>query len=155
MAGTVFYDLQSIFPDADDEVLLDISRAVASGTLSRLDAIDQLREMEVIEEVQKGHDEANESTVECVIYVTHIGGIRKVRDDCRRLKYLMDALKIRYNEVDIAENKWLRSKLQRDSGQDTLPLVFVGERFLGTYDNLAEWNDDGVLMQKLKELGYT
>ena len=36
-----------------------------------------------------------EAASECVIYVTYVGGIRKVRDDCRRLKHLFDALKIR------------------------------------------------------------
>ena len=131
---------------------MDIAMSIQRGEVTRQEVVDSLTEMQVIEAVQQESEKVAE--VECTIYVTHVGGIRKVRDDCRRLKYLFDALKIRYNEIDIAENKWLRAKITKASGEDSLPLVFVKETFVGTYDHLERWNDDGVLRAKLEEKGY-
>jgi len=99
-------------------------------------------------------DDEEEDGAALTVYITHVGAIRKVKDDCRRLQFLLNALHIRHHEVDIAENRWLRQKILQASGQDSLPLVFVADEFVGTYETLAEWNDEGVLLDRLRAKGY-
>eukprot|EP01012_Entosiphon_sulcatum_P033026 TRINITY_DN41875_c0_g1_i1.p1 TRINITY_DN41875_c0_g1~~TRINITY_DN41875_c0_g1_i1.p1 ORF type:complete len:179 (+),score=53.40 TRINITY_DN41875_c0_g1_i1:51-539(+) len=148
---STFDDLAALFPEMDEVMLLDMAKSVMSGTCTRREVVDMLYEIRTTQEV---HTATAIPIKECTIYVTYVGGIRKVRDDCRRLKQLFDTLKIKYNEIDVAENRWLRSKIATASGMDTLPLVFIEEDYVGMYDDLEQLNDEGLLMEKLRSLGY-
>eukprot|EP00999_Lentomonas_sp_LEN2_P002181 NODE_344_length_1608_cov_104.439568_g312_i0.p1 GENE.NODE_344_length_1608_cov_104.439568_g312_i0~~NODE_344_length_1608_cov_104.439568_g312_i0.p1 ORF type:complete len:309 (-),score=35.69 NODE_344_length_1608_cov_104.439568_g312_i0:491-1417(-) len=154
--ATVLKYFREKFQDIDEPVLQDIVASITSGGISALEAEELLSEMYVIRDVQAEAAKAIETAggQELTVYTSHINAIRKQGDDIRRLLHLLNALHIRFNEVDIAENRWLLGRLRQLSGINTLPMVFVDQTFVGTFDTLNEWNEDGILMDRLREFGY-
>jgi glutaredoxin 3 len=64
---------------------------------------------------------------------------------CVRAKALLDRKGVAYEEVDVEERDDLRLWLAEASGQLTVPQVFVGERSLGGYAELAALEREGRL----------
>eukprot|EP00759_Apiculatamorpha_spiralis_P012106 PhF_6_TR19189/c0_g1_i2/m.28218 len=88
------------------------------------------------------------------VYTTTAGAVRKTADDCRRLLALFDALRIKYENV-IVDTPEMRSMVEAMSQSKLLPQCFVGETFVGNYDDIMLENEDGTLSDKLRKSGYS
>eukprot|EP00760_Papus_ankaliazontas_P030801 PhM_4_TR5027/c0_g1_i1/m.105944 len=88
------------------------------------------------------------------LYTSPSSAVRKTADDCRRLLALFDALRITYENISV-EDSDMKSAIESMSSCPLLPQVFVGEAFVGTYDDVALHNEDGVLKDKLRAAGYS
>lgn len=56
---------------------------------------------------------------------------------CMMARRLLDAKGVRYEEISVDGDAGMRRKMQEVSGRHTVPQVFIGERHVGGYDELA------------------
>ncbi|KEG07419.1 hypothetical protein DQ04_09871020 [Trypanosoma grayi] len=96
------------------------------------------------------------------LFTTTMTGDRRVRDHCRQIETLLYLKRIQYETVNVADDalkqRSLREMYAASSGRTgapPTPALFVGDHFLGNYEMLQEMEDDGVLMEKMRQLGYS
>eukprot|EP00756_Hemistasia_phaeocysticola_P062965 Hpha_TRINITY_DN6441_c0_g1::TRINITY_DN6441_c0_g1_i1::g.272::m.272 len=150
------------FPTIEPVVIETYVEVVVAGQVTKEVAAQKLREQAVEQAVEEydaqGEDEDEEGGLPIMLYTTSQTADRLVRTKCRRLRDTLFALRIKHEEFDLAQNKWIRDKLTAKAGVDTLPLLFVGTgpdgKFAGTYDSLQEVTDEGRIFDHLEELGY-
>lgn len=64
---------------------------------------------------------------------------------CVRAKSLFKRLGLPYQEIDLAADHALRERLTAEHNWRTVPMIFVGERFIGGFDDLNELHRAGQL----------
>ncbi len=69
---------------------------------------------------------------------------------CARAKNLLKSKGIAYQEVNITADSKKREELEEKTGWMTVPMIFIGEEFIGGADNLQTLAASGELEQKLK-----
>ncbi len=69
---------------------------------------------------------------------------------CIKAKQLLKSKGISFDEVDVTHNQELRDKLESETGWMTVPMIFIGDKFIGGYDNLAQIDNEGKLSDLLK-----
>ncbi|MBD3330522.1 glutaredoxin [Candidatus Peregrinibacteria bacterium] len=69
---------------------------------------------------------------------------------CKKLKRLLDELKIEYKDHDITATPDKIEELHEKSGMMTVPQVFVGEKCLGGYSDVEKLHQEGKLMDEIK-----
>lgn len=72
------------------------------------------------------------------------------KDGCRYCdlaKSLLDRVGIAYDSEDISNKPSVQEKLINDTGQRTVPYIFVKDQFIGGYSDLADMNNDGRLLK--------
>jgi len=66
---------------------------------------------------------------------------------CIKVKHLLDSLDISYTEVDVIAHPSEREQASaRAGGWNTVPMIFVGDTFLGGCDDIYRLHDRGELM---------
>jgi hypothetical protein len=88
------------------------------------------------------------------LYMTSVQAVRKTADDCRRLAALFDALGAVYETV-LVDTAEMRQFVETLTSRTQIPLLCVGEACLGTYDEVMDFVEDGVLPQRLRDVGYS
>ena len=68
---------------------------------------------------------------------------------CVRAKSLLDRKKVRYQEQDVTLDYEGRARISSTTGHRTFPQIFIGEEFVGGYDELAALERAGILDEKL------
>lgn len=66
---------------------------------------------------------------------------------CIMAKSLLDRLGISYQEVEISNNADLQQKLLSQTGQNTVPYIFIKQQFIGGYSDLVEASNSGKLLE--------
>ncbi len=74
-----------------------------------------------------------------VIYVTPICPF------CVQARRLLDKKGVEYTVIDVAGDGTLWDEMSRRSGRATVPQVFIGERHIGGFDDMAALDVDGEL----------
>ncbi len=69
---------------------------------------------------------------------------------CTRAKNLFKQKNIAFKEVDITNDTEAREKIEIKTGWMTVPMIFIGDEFIGGSDELYELNASGKLDAKLK-----
>jgi glutaredoxin 3 len=64
---------------------------------------------------------------------------------CVRAKALLTRKGVAFEEIPVEDREELRTWLMEATGQRTVPQVFVGERSLGGYTDVAALDADGTL----------
>ena len=70
---------------------------------------------------------------------------------CMMARRLLDAKGVDYKEIAVDSDAAQRREMQRICGRYTVPQVFIGERHVGGYDDLAAAEQAGELDSWLKE----
>jgi glutaredoxin 3 len=70
---------------------------------------------------------------------------------CMRAKALLTSLSVAYEEVDLSENTELRDEVQKKFGWMTVPMIVVGDEFLGGFDDISKLHAEGKLLPKIAE----
>ena len=100
------------------------------------------------------------SDSEVLLYSTSMTSIQQVRDHTRLLKNLLYIRRIRYSELDLADNNFLQRRLASLCGMKggaselKLPVLFVGEKPVGGYEYIQDLEDRDMFMGRLRELGF-
>lgn len=69
---------------------------------------------------------------------------------CARAKRLLEEKNIAYEEIDLTDDSQKREELTLKFNWMTVPMIFIGDEFIGGADRLAALNDSGELDQKLQ-----
>lgn len=66
---------------------------------------------------------------------------------CTAAKRLLAQRQLSYDEVDLSHNQALRQQLSAaNGGYRTVPMIFIGEAFVGGYQELASLDREGRLL---------
>jgi len=68
---------------------------------------------------------------------------------CVRAKSLLDRKKVGYDELDVTTDYEGRARVSKSTGHRTFPQIFIGEEFVGGYDELSALERAGKLDAKL------
>lgn len=69
---------------------------------------------------------------------------------CEKAKNLFRQKGIAFDEVDLTNDDSKREEIQEKTGHMTVPVIFIGEEFIGGCDDLYALENDGKLDSKLK-----
>jgi glutaredoxin 3 len=69
---------------------------------------------------------------------------------CSRAKDLLTRKKISFQEVDLTHDDKKREEISEKTGCMTVPLIFIGDEFIGGSDDLHALDKTGELDRKLK-----
>lgn len=83
------------------------------------------------------------STPEIVLYTTGMCPY------CIRARNLLDKKGVTYTEFRIDEQPELRSEMESRSSRTSVPQIFIGERHVGGFDDMAELDVLGELDELL------
>ena len=68
---------------------------------------------------------------------------------CTKAKFLFKALGVEYEVVNFDEDPEKREEMFEKYSWRTVPMIFIGDDFIGGYDDLARLRDEGRLEEKL------
>lgn len=68
---------------------------------------------------------------------------------CTRAKNLLKSKNIEFKEVDLTNDEKQRESLREQTGWMTVPMIFIGDEFIGGADDLFELDNDGQLEAKV------
>ena len=64
---------------------------------------------------------------------------------CVRAKTLLKSKNINFKEIDVSDDIESLQKMMKLSGLRTVPQIFINDKSIGGYDELAQLNADGEL----------
>jgi len=71
---------------------------------------------------------------------------------CTQAKRLLSELKLAFDDISLDGKDELREKLSRENGgYRTVPMIFIGEEFIGGFSDLANLHRTGALMTKVQD----
>ena len=69
---------------------------------------------------------------------------------CVQAKRLLEQLKLPFEDIDLSRDHDLRMKLSAENGGwRTVPMIFIGEEFVGGFQELSTIHRNGELMKKV------
>lgn len=68
---------------------------------------------------------------------------------CVRAKQLLSALHVPFTEIDVENDPVKREELTEKYNWKTVPMIIVGDEFIGGYDDMAKLHAEGKLMDKI------
>eukprot|EP00756_Hemistasia_phaeocysticola_P034318 Hpha_TRINITY_DN16515_c2_g1::TRINITY_DN16515_c2_g1_i1::g.133882::m.133882 len=164
-------ELMSLFGDATREELDRVIQEWESGVLSQEGARLELQKSARLRAQRRFEEQEDGGSTEgrpVLIYYTSQTGDRKVRDDCRRVRMLFDALSVPHLDVDVTAggshhmSKAVLTRASKANGGKKMqfPVVFVGTGkdavYAGTFDSLSELvaSEKEPLYIHIEKLGY-
>jgi len=69
---------------------------------------------------------------------------------CRRAKDLLTSLSVPFQEINLENNVALREELIQKYNWTTVPMIFIGEEFIGGSDDLHDLYRQGKLLDLLQ-----
>lgn len=70
---------------------------------------------------------------------------------CMMAKRLLERKGVAYEEILVDQNTQLRMEVMRKTGHRTVPQIFVGETFVGGFDELSALERAGRLDEMLRD----
>ncbi len=71
---------------------------------------------------------------------------------CIRARFLLDSKQVSYTDIGVDAKPELRREMMEKSGRRTVPQIWIGERHVGGYDDLARLEQRGELDDLLKQV---
>lgn len=68
---------------------------------------------------------------------------------CTAAKRLLDRLGVEYQEIMVDRDESTRAEMEKRSGRQTIPQIFIDDHHVGGYDDLAELHAEGKLTEML------
>lgn len=69
---------------------------------------------------------------------------------CMRARFLLDSKNVDYTDIGVDARADLRREMMQKSGRHTVPQIWIGDRHVGGYDDLARLEQQGKLDELLK-----
>ena len=70
---------------------------------------------------------------------------------CMRARFLLDSKNVEYTDISVDARPELRREMTEKSGRRTVPQIWIGDRHVGGYDDLAHLEQLGQLDELLKQ----
>lgn len=71
---------------------------------------------------------------------------------CIRARFLLDSKNVDYTDIGVDARPELRREMMEKSGRHTVPQIWIGERHVGGYDDLARLEQRGELDELLNQV---
>ncbi|MEP5569760.1 MAG: glutaredoxin 3 [Halioglobus sp.] len=71
---------------------------------------------------------------------------------CMRARFLLDSKNVEYADIGVDARPELRREMTEKSGRRTVPQIWIGDRHVGGYDDLARLEQQGKLDELLKQV---
>ncbi len=71
---------------------------------------------------------------------------------CIRARFLLDSKNVSYTDIGVDARPELRREMMEKSGRRTVPQIWIGERHVGGYDDLARLEQRGELDNLLNQV---
>jgi len=68
---------------------------------------------------------------------------------CKKAKALFEQLGVPFEEINVEEHPELRDELVQKYNVQSVPLILVGEKMLGSFDDIATMHIKGTLKSEL------
>ncbi|MCI5049941.1 MAG: glutaredoxin 3 [Rickettsiales bacterium] len=68
---------------------------------------------------------------------------------CVRAKQLLSDKSVAFTEIDVSDPQERMKLLEKANGQRTVPQIFIGDKHIGGYDDLAKLDRSGELDELL------
>lgn len=68
---------------------------------------------------------------------------------CDRAKNLLDNKGIQYKVINLTSDPFELTKLKERTGMKTVPQIFIGDEFIGGFQELSDLNQSGELDKKI------
>jgi glutaredoxin 3 len=68
---------------------------------------------------------------------------------CQRAKDLLTRKGISFKEIDVTDDEEKRREAEKRSGWMTVPMIFIGDEFIGGADDLHALEESGELERKI------
>ena len=62
----------------------------------------------------------------------------KVCPYCIRALRMLSKKGVTYDNIDVNKNQDLYERIKKQTGRDTVPQIFIGEKFIGGYDEMNQ-----------------
>ena len=69
---------------------------------------------------------------------------------CIRARFLLDSKNVSYTDIGVDAQPELRREMMDKSGRRTVPQIWIGDRHVGGYDDLARLEHKGELDELLQ-----
>ncbi|MBC3804167.1 glutaredoxin 3 [Acetobacterium fimetarium] len=69
---------------------------------------------------------------------------------CNHAKKLLDGKGLKYTDIEIYDDENTRRRLEEQTGQRTVPFIFIGETFIGGFSELKAIDSSGKLDELLR-----
>lgn len=69
---------------------------------------------------------------------------------CMRARFLLDSKNVTYTDIAVDARPELRREMREKSGRHTVPQIWIGDRHVGGYDDLARLEQQGKLDELLE-----
>ena len=70
---------------------------------------------------------------------------------CMRARFLLESKNVEYTDIGVDARPELRREMTEKSGRRTVPQIWIGDRHVGGYDDLAHLEQMGQLDELLKQ----
>lgn len=64
---------------------------------------------------------------------------------CIRALRMLSKKEVPYKNIDVNKNQELYEEIKRQTGSDTVPQIFIGEEFIGGFDEMNKLDKEGKL----------
>jgi len=64
---------------------------------------------------------------------------------CVKAKQLLKSKNVPFQEIDLTNDSATQDKLVQETGWQTVPMIFIGRKLIGGFDNLNALNQKGEL----------
>ena len=71
---------------------------------------------------------------------------------CVRARFLLESKNVEFTDIGVDARPELRREMTEKSGRRTVPQIWIGERHVGGYDDLARLDQMGELDDLLKQV---
>ncbi|MFZ5802706.1 MAG: glutaredoxin 3 [Candidatus Omnitrophota bacterium] len=71
---------------------------------------------------------------------------------CRKAKDLLARKGIRFADYDLTNDEEKKEEMMEKTGWTTVPIIFIGEEFIGGADDLFALENSGQLDEKLRKI---
>ena len=68
---------------------------------------------------------------------------------CTRAKVFLKSKGIAFEEVNLTHDSEKRNAVQQKTGWMTVPMIFIGDEFIGGFDDLSTLDASGKLVKKI------
>lgn len=69
---------------------------------------------------------------------------------CKKAKALFESLQVPYEEIDVEQDAELRQKMADTYNWQTVPMIVIGDEFIGGFDDVATLHAAGTLLPKIQ-----
>ncbi|RUP42008.1 MAG: hypothetical protein EKK63_02910 [Acinetobacter sp.] len=86
------------------------------------------------QEIKNTSDTGKYKDLQVIIYT------KELCSYCTLAKNLLDSMSIKYEVIDLTNNRDLHLKMAEKTGQNTVPYVYINNNFIGGYQDLQNWS---------------